>query len=229
MTKYILLTALLIPSFFSSLQAQVYEKRTVHAGENLSEVSYYLFPSFTAATVKFKNGGELQSTMNFNMLICQMQFIDPHGDTLNVAKLADIDTIAFDSVSFFYDKGYYEIVTAANGIKLAVLRKASYEPVKIGALDIRNHSGAGVEDYSSFLFKSTQRKLTLNEDIDITRETTFFLIAKDGERVKANKAGFLKLFPGNAGSVKNYIKQNKPDFNREDDLKKLLEFCVTPG
>ncbi|KAA9042157.1 hypothetical protein FW778_09115 [Ginsengibacter hankyongi] len=157
MTKYISLTALLILSFFSSLHAQVYEKRTVHAGESLPEVSYYLFPSFTAATVKFKNGGEMVSQMNFNMLICQMQFIDPHGDTLNVAKLADIDTIAFDSVSFFYNKGYYEIVAAANGIKLAVLRKASYEPVKIGALGIRNHSGAGVEDYSSFLFKSTQR------------------------------------------------------------------------
>ena len=198
----------------------MYEKRTVHAGESLPEVFYYLFPSFTAATVKFKNNGELVSQMNFNMLICQMQFIDPKGDTLNVAKLADIDAITFDSVSFFYDKGYYEIVATANAVQLAVLRKASYEAVKIGALGIRNHSGAGVEDYSSFLVEATRRKLTINEDIDITLETSFSLMAGNGDLVKANKAGFLKLFSNNDDAVKNYIQENKPNFNRENDLKK---------
>lgn len=229
MKNYISLTVLLILPFFSSLRAQVYEKQTVHAGETLPEVSYYLFPAFRHAKVKLKQGGELVSQMNFNMLICQMQFIDAHGDTLNIAKPADIDSIAFDSSTFFYNKGYYEIVATSNTVKLAVLRKVSYEAVKIGALGIRNSSGAGVQDYASFLSQSTERKLTLNEDIDITRETSYFLIANDGELVKASKTAFLKLFPNKADAVKNYIKKDKPNFNRQDDLKKLLGFCAMPG
>ena len=104
MKKYISLTVIIIIAFLSSLKAQVYDKKTVHAGQSLSEVSYYLFPSFRDAKVQFKKGGELVSKLNFNLLICQMQFIDPKGDTLNLTRLEDIDEIDFDSTFFFMIK-----------------------------------------------------------------------------------------------------------------------------
>ncbi len=224
MNKNIWLTAILLISFLTSITAQVYDKKTMHAGESLSDVSYYLFPSFRDATVKFKKGGELVSRLNFNMLICQMQFISPKGDTLNLSRLDDIDEINFDSTTFFYDEGYYQVLAKDDIADLAVLRKVSYEPVKIGALGIRNHSGTGTEGYGSFLDNSTEKKLTLNEDVDITRESTFYLIAPNGGKTKANRAGFLKIFSKNSQPSKTYIKENKPDFNKESDLKKLFDF-----
>lgn len=226
MKKYFSLTTILILSIFSTGKAQVYDKKTMHAGESLSEVSYYLFPSFKVATVKFKNGGELVSQLNFNMLICQIQFIDPKGDTLNLAKLEDIDEIDFDSTSFFYNQGYYQVVSKSDIADLAILRKVSYEPVKIGALGLRNHSGTGTEGYGSFLDNSTEKKLTLNEDVDITRQTTFFLLTANGEKTKANRSGFLKIFSKNNQLIKTYIKESKPDFNKENDLKILFNFCT---
>ena len=225
MKKIIFLSAILITSFFSLLHAQVYEKKTVHAGESLSDLSYYLFPSFKDAEVKFKKGGELSAKMNFNLLICQMQFIDPHGDTLNIAKPQDIYVIDFDSSSFFYDKGYCEILETCDSIELAVLRKVTYEPIKIGALGLRNHSGTGTENYTSFLNNASEKQLTVNEDIDIEKETTFFLIPNNKEMIKATKPGFLKVFPQSSQFIQTYIKENKPVFNKESDLKKLFVFC----
>jgi len=226
MKKCISLTAIITVVFLFSLQAQVYEKKTVHAGRSLAEVSYYLFPSFRDAKVQFKKGGELVSKLNFNLLICQMQFIDPKGDTLNLARPDDIDEIDFDSTSFFYDKGYYQVLANINGARLAVLRKVSYEPIKIGALGLRNHSGTGTEEEGSFVHKSGDKELTLNEDVDITKETTYFLIAGNGEIIKASRPGFLKMISKNSQSIKTYIKENKPDFNKESDLKKIFSFCT---
>ena len=226
MNKNLWLTAILVISFLTSVPAQVYDKKTVHAGQSLSEVSYYLFPFFKDATVKFKNGGELVSKLDFNMLICQIQFIDPKGDTLNLVKLEDINEIDFDSTTFFYEDGYYQVLAKNEIAGLAVLRKVSYEPIKIGALGLRNHSGTGTEEEGSFVHKSGDKELTLNEDVDITRETTFFLIASNGEKTKANRPGFLKMFSKNNELIKSYIKENKPDFNKESDLKKLFDFCT---
>jgi hypothetical protein len=227
MKKYFFFASLLVELFFSSTQAQVYDKKTVHAGESLSEVSYYLFPSFTDASVKFKSGGELISKLNFNLLICKMQFIDPKGDTLNIAKPEDLDAIEFDSTSFFYKDGYYQVLAKNDVAALTVLRKVTYEPIKIGALGLRNHSGTGTEEEASFVHKSGNKQLTLSEDIDITKETTFFLITRNGEIIKAKRSGFLKLFSKNTQPIQTYVKENKPDFNKENDLKKLFDFCIS--
>lgn len=224
--KIIFLIAISIASVPSVIKAQVYEKTTVHAGANLSEASYYLFPSFTDATVKLKKG-ELISKMNFNLLICQMQFINEHGDTLNIARPADIDTIALDSSLFFYkDEGYYEIFAAADFVKLAVVRKVSYEALKNGAFGLASHSGAGIESYTSFISQSGEKQLVLNEDVNILKETTYFLIDSNGEKLKANKSNFLKLFSKDKQLIEAYLKQSKFNFDKQSDLKKLFHFCI---
>ena len=40
--------------------------------------------------------------MNFNMLLCDMQFIDPKGDTLEISKTEDIDSIQFKNAVFYF-------------------------------------------------------------------------------------------------------------------------------
>jgi len=36
----------------------------------------------------------------------------------------------------------------------------------------------------------------------------------------------IKMFSKNSQSIKTYIKENKPDFNKESDLKKIFSFCT---
>ena len=207
-------------------KGQVYEKKTIQAGESLSELSYYLFPSFEDAAVKFKKGGTLVSKMNFNLLICQMQFIDEHGDTLNIDKPAEIQSIALSNNLFFYDGGYYEIIAAADSSELAVLRTATYQPIKIGALGLPNRNGTGVVSDTSLIVQSGEKRLVVREDIDVFKVTTYFLISPGSKKVRANKAGFLFFFPKDKKQIQTYIKENRPSFNKEAHLKKLFNFCV---
>lgn len=225
MKQAIFLTLLSLVIFSSPIKAQTSDKKTVHAGESLSEYFYYRFPSFTDANVKLKNGGTGASKMNFNLLVCEMQFIDPHGDTLSIAKPQDIDSIALGGSTFFYKDGYQEMIRATNLVKLLVVRKVVYEPIEIGAMGLRTHTGVGIKNYSSLIANAGERQLTVNVDIDIAMETTYFLAAND-EMLKAGKTAFLTLFPKNSAAIQAYIKTNKPSFNKEQDIQKLFDFCA---
>jgi hypothetical protein len=225
MKQTVFLTLVLLVIFLSPSKAQVLDKKTVHAGESLSALFYYRFPAFTDANVKLKNGGAGPSKMNFNLLVCEMQFIDPHGDTLSIAKPQDIDSISLGGSTFFYKDGYQEMIRATNLVKLLVVRKVVYEPIEIGAMGLRTHTGVGIKNYSSLIANAGEKQLTLNVDIDIAMETTYFLAAND-EMLKVSKTAFLTLFPKNGAAIQGYIKSNKPAFNKEEDIKKLFDFCA---
>ena len=105
MKKSFPLAVIALFCFSFSLKAQVYRKKIVHAGETISDRSYYLFPSFTDARVKLKTGGSLSSKMNFNLLICEMQFISPGNDTLVISNPENVDSILFSNNTFFFNNG----------------------------------------------------------------------------------------------------------------------------
>jgi hypothetical protein len=225
MKQTIILTVLLQLFFLTAVQAQNSETKTVHAGESLSALFYYRFPTFAEANVKLKSGGAGASKMNFNLLVCEMQFIDPHGDTLSIAKPEDIDSIALGGSVFYYKDGYQEVIAATKSVRLVVVRKVVYEPIQIGAMGQRSRTGVGIRSYSSLISNSTERQLTVNEDVDIVMETTYFLATDDGMQ-KATRAAFLHLFSKNTDAIQAYIKTNKPSFTKEQDLRKLFGFCT---
>ena len=122
MKLYILSAVIFFQSF--SVAAQVHDRKVIHADENISDYFIYRFPSFDQATVLFKNGISSTYKMNFNMLLCTMQFIDPKGDTLEISKPEDIDSIRLNNSTFFFKDHYFEIVAAIDSVKLVVSRKA---------------------------------------------------------------------------------------------------------
>ena len=132
MKSYILSAVIFFQSF--SAWAQVYDRKKFHSGDNLSDHFTYRFPSFEEAAILLKNGDTLRFKMNFNMLLCSMQFIQPTGDTLEISKPEDIDSIRLNNSTFFFRSNYFEILAASDPVKLVVSRQVSFEPVMIGAM-----------------------------------------------------------------------------------------------
>ena len=226
MKKNSWLLFIIIAFIANPLHAQVYNKKTLQSGESIADKSYYLFPAFTNASVRFKKGGLMAAKMNFNLLICTMQFINTNNDTLEIKKPDDIDSIIIDSNVFFFNKGYYEILLSAGTHKLAVLRKATFEPVKVGAMGLPTHTEGGIDAYNSFESYVGERSLIVNEDVEITAEADYFLINKNNELVKADKAGFIKTFPDKEANIQTYLKQTRIKLNKEEDFKKLFSYCT---
>lgn len=227
MKKHLLIIFPILVLQHFSLEAQVFERKTLKAGQNWNEFVYYLFPAFTDGTVKIKNGGQAISKINFNMMLCQMQFIGPHGDTLSFSNPEEIDSIRVNDKCFFYKKNYFEILNDFDSVKLVVSRTVKYEPVKLGAMGIPAH-GVSIDNYATLRDDNDSKPLILNVDLDVVIESAYLLMQKNGGMSIANKSNFLKLFGKNKPGLEGYLKSNKINFNKESDLIKLIDFCVSP-
>jgi len=224
MKKYLALLLLILVFHSYSVSAQSHDRKTIKAGENLSDYIYYLFPSFTNGTVKMKHGGTSSAKLNFNMLLCQMQFLNEHGDTMSIADPLEIDSVIINDKSFFYNKGYYEILDNSSSAKLVVLRTVNYEAVKIGAKGLPSRGG-DIDSYTNIRDENETRQLVLNQDLDVVVESTYYLMSSKGEMFIASKSSFANLFEKNKEIIEGYLKSNKTNYNKEADLKKLFDIC----
>ena len=225
--KTAILWAIIFCQSFSA-KAQTYDKMIIHNNDNLANYFTYRFPSFEEASVLFKNGGSLKNKMNFNTLLCTMQFIDPKGDTLEISKPGEIDSILFNDCTFFFRNGYFEILGTYDSVKLIVSRKASFDPVKIGAMGLPSN-GNGVEPVDSYTNNAKyvrEFQLSTNQDINVIEKTEYFLMISNNELIKANKANFLKIFTGDHKRIEIFLKATKPNFTDQNDLRKLFDFCT---
>lgn len=206
--------------------AQQFKTITYKAGEDLMQHKDYLFPAFETGAVHFKAGGSQFYKMNFNTLICKIEFINPAGDTLSVSRPEEFKFIQIDSsIFYFIDGNYIEVIAASENAKLAILRKVSFEPVKIGAMGLRDKNHYQV-DYTSLLSSQGTNKLTLDEDIDVKRKTSYLIILSDGHDMTANKSNFIKLFKQGKADIEDFIRHEKIDFYSASDLKKLFSYCT---
>jgi len=96
---------------------------------------------------------------------------------------------------------------------------------KAGAL-ITSTSSVGIPSARSFRNDGevTRNNLTLNEDIVLRKDTQYYIGDKFNNFVKAGKKGLMQLFPKDERTISLYIKENKVDFNKKDDIEKLFQF-----
>ncbi|HWB25647.1 MAG TPA: hypothetical protein VG738_09215 [Chitinophagaceae bacterium] len=221
---YKIVLCFLLVACVTCCYGQQYTVVTVKAGDDIDLHSSYRFPAFTTGVVKFKTGGVLTTRLNFNLLTCKMDFINPMGDTLAIAKPEEIAYIQVDSSTFYYDGAYREVFAQGDSMQLAVVRTMSVEPVKIGAMGIRNKNSS-VDDYTWLLTHSGPNKLAADEDMDIRRKDSYLLLTANGERT-ANKSTFVKLFKPAKSDIESFIKKQKINFFKQADLEKLFVYCT---
>lgn len=207
--------------------SQEYDKLIIHSGDSISRHYTWLFPSFENATVKFRDGRIFVYEMNFNTMLCDMQYIGRNGDTLAITNAELVDSIRFDSSSFIYDykKGYFQIVAGSGAVSFAIYRRTSFEPVQAGGMGEARQSG-GVEVIDAINTRQGMLPPVLNQDMYALKKTAYYLISKNGDFENAGKGAFLKIYHGDRKSFERYVRQNKIDFNDQADLEKLFHFCV---
>jgi hypothetical protein len=223
------LLLIVLPMFTN---AQLTEKVTIKAGEDVTAVlathGLYLFPSFNTTEVKFKNGGTTKAKMNFNVYMNKAQFIDDKGDTLVLNKLELIDSILFDSATFYYQDGYKQVIESGNNAMLILDRKISFDFRKRGALGLPASAGATVETIGEIFFAgyNGEKRLIADEDITAIKQSSYFIIYDKNRKAAANYAGFLSAFPGLKKEIKDFSDTHKISYKNETDLKEIFKFCL---
>lgn len=213
----------------SFLSAQ--EKIKVKAGDDFSETlasfGIYRFPSFISSDIFFRNGAQSSAKLNYNLAVGEIQFIDDKSDTLSIANPEELRVIKIDTVLFYYNQKYMEVVAGnVDELKLAFWQKIKIDFEELGAYD-RPANGVDVKSYKNYTSPqgSTVYDLKANQNRIITKEASYFLIDKYGTSFSATKNNFIHFFPAKRVVIQDYLKENKVDFGKIADLKKLFKFC----
>ncbi len=222
---------LLIISFFATatIQAQSNEAIRVKTGEKMQEKDKYLFDQFKTGTVHYRNGNSPTARLNFNLLLREMQFLAPAGDTMSLADEQTIRQIDLGGGTYVYDQknnvlkllGTYGSAGLAleQSLKVANVDKEGGYGMSSGASSIRTYNSYPTGNGS-------MSKLEIKGDVVFSRQQIYYLINQNNLTFPASRKSILKMFPKQKSAVEKYLDEHPVQFNQEEDLRGLLEFCA---
>lgn len=218
---------------YADLSAQDSTLVTVKAGEKIEDVlkpsDIYFYPQFIYSKVLFKDGRVADPYMNYNRLYDQMLFINEKGDTLALTDVKNIEFIVNDWDVFYYSGGYLRLIADDTVIKLAERQIWAVADVrKMGTHNTPTNTVAitSVGYFSNGQDAAKSKELIMNAETLIRKETQYYFGDKYNHFVRASKKKLLDLFPKEEKRIENYLKENKVNFDKKDDLEKLCQFLL---
>lgn len=223
--KAVLLLALLYCTT-SFAQNTIRIKAGTPLNEALAPEDLYQYGAFRPGRIWYKDGRSSGAQLNYNRFFDEMQFISNRGDTLAVANEPTIRYIAIDKDTFCYSGGYVRVISAMSTVKLAVKHWLKFQ-------DTEKYGGYG-QTYNSSAVTSVNllddgkqtHKLTVKENIVLTRAVQYYFGDRWDHFVPASKKNVLELFAKHEGTIRQYLKETKVDFQKEEDLQALFLFLA---
>jgi hypothetical protein len=228
MKKMRLTIVALIAICTSAFAQKTVQRIEIQGGATAWENFYkqiYSYPSFEPGVVEYKNGQRFAGSLNYNKVIGAIQFLDEKGDTLAISNEESIQLITIGNDEFFYlapecfqevrDGGKFKLVKNER-IRIA-------DKQKVGGLGIANSTGT-IESIDRLDTRSTYNQIDINEKLLLNKTTKYYLETDKNGLVPASKKNILSMFPKHEEVIREYIKKNQIDFNREDHLAELTGY-----
>ena len=203
---------------------------TVKAGDNIMDVipvsEVFSYPQFTNGFVFLRNGTIAEAKLNHNRLVDEMHFINLKGDTMALDNEKNIRYVVIANDTFYYDKGYVRLLSNKNAVKLAIKQVwVVTDSRQVGAYNSTNNS-VGMLSFTSINEGGRLYDLTVNEDIILKKVELYYFGNSYNNFVVANKANLLAMFPKEEKRLSAYLKKNKVNFSRREDVEKIVSFLA---
>jgi hypothetical protein len=210
------------------ITAQAKKTFTVNAGQKIVEAipvnELYSHPEFTLGTVRLKDASEAVVKLNYNNVFGEIQYIDPKtGDTLSLAEEKNIKFVAIEKDTFYFDEVWLQFVSGNSVLKIAkkkLLEMSNKE--KLGAMEVPGFGA--IETYTKFTGSQHMKDLVAKEKLTFSEHTSYYLGDRFNHFSKANKKGLLKMYSKNEKELEKWFDENRIDFSKEEDLKKLFAY-----
>jgi len=223
--------------FYFLICAEVFAQKTkdfykVKSGTDISKMlpfeERYQFGKFQEGKVYFRNGKIVTANLNYSIVHGEVQFVNFKKDTLLLTDHDFIDRIAINDHVFYYLEGHGHIQQKADFSKIKLAEKQFLVVMgreKYAAYDQYSATSA-ISSYSGYT-SGTAGAFSPLQGIDkviLRKRFSYFWIDKNQRISNANKANLLKIFPKYKHELNEFVKDNNTDFNKEDDLIKILEY-----
>lgn len=221
----LLVTALLLHVNNYAQDEQWVVKNNDNVKEVLGDSVIFMYPRFTPGSVYFRDGKVSKAALNLNLLNGEMQFISLSNDTMALADEGTIKYIVINTDTFYYSKVFIELVYGNAEAKLGKI--IAIKPVnmkKTGAYEAVS-SVSSINSASSFYnTTSSVAKLGGEREIALHKETVYFIGDGFNHFLPAMKKNIYEMFNTRKTSIETFIKENKIELSKEEDLVKLIDF-----
>jgi hypothetical protein len=192
--------------------------------EQEKDISHYIFPSFTKGKILLKTGITKEVMINYNSVTEEMIF-EANGTKLALANPEYVDTIYISGKKFITAGAtYYEVLESLR-IPLLVRHLCTLLPPG------KESGYGGTSETSSIMTTSTMYvsgriyEMKLPDGYRILPYMEFVL-KKDNEYIRIfNVNQVIKCFPEKKNDIRAFAKTNETSFKKEEDVRKLIEFC----
>jgi hypothetical protein len=216
-----------ILSISISLFSQKYEPVTVRAGMRVVDCfpfnERYQYKEFTAGRIQLNNGIVSNKMLNYDYLNGEMEYIKGK-DTLAIANAKDIRLIVVATDTFCYYKGGFLQLITAGAPKVALKQYIKLKEVQKKDSYGTSSAGSATNSYGTLPVAGNFYKLVANEDMVFQRTLEYYISDPEGEFDPYNKKNVLHLYPQHEKAIKDYLKSNKINFDKKDDLLRLSGF-----
>lgn len=227
------LPAFIILFFSGAIHSQGVDARSTNEGivkgSNLYKGTYRnksLFPEKPQGSPYNQDAFQLamvediteKANMRYNIYKDEFEFLTPKNDTLILDKIEDFGKLSFAATKTKYklvnyistnDKYYY-------GYLIDIYQKENVGLFKKENIEFNEEKIARTSLESNMPAKYYKSK------------NTYFLKIKETiNEFPSNKKKIIKLFPEKKEVIEAFIKDNKIDFDKEQDLIKVVDFLAT--
>jgi len=201
---------------------------TIKAGEEIEEglpdSLKFIYPQFVPGIVYFRNGNFSNARLNYNLLKGEILFISPKSDTLAIDNEPTIKLISVNNDTFYYDKGYLQLVQSFADIKLAKRESIDVsDELKMGGYG-QTSSVSAITSISSIYRGTEVTKLKSRGELLLLKHTHYFIGDRFNNFIPATKKNIIREFKVKDAVAEDFLKENKIQLNKEDELKKFISF-----
>ncbi|MGM9776294.1 MAG: hypothetical protein ACI3ZG_05955 [Candidatus Coprenecus sp.] len=232
MTRLLTTTLLFLFAFIDYADSQTLSgKISIRSRDNiihkLPDSICYMMPQFTKADIVYTSGKQFSAVVNICNVDNSVRFINRDGDTLLMANANSVQYITTPEALYTRINDYFIRNIAMSGkISLGIrnLFRIDVEQTEL--------SGGGIGlPKTSTARTASNLETDYNVDKDVAREVEWeikseFILSDSQKRYPCKRSSFEKLFPSKKKEIKEYVKQNKIDFDKKEDLILLFKFCV---
>ncbi|AUD03873.1 hypothetical protein [Spirosoma pollinicola] len=189
----------------------------------------YQYPAFARGKLHFKNGSFSEAVFNYNLLLGEMHFVSPKGDTLALSEDPTIELVSIGQDVFYYEypKTFWRLLGSYSSVKLVSKQR-------LALIDTEKQGGYGQSSGTSSIRNTTMlsnsngslAKLNAQSDLVLSKRVDYGIMDQNNRFYVPKQGSILGLFPLKKQAIKTYLKENAINFNEEADLQKLLAFCV---
>ena len=185
-----------------------------------------IFEDYSEGVVLMKNGSRVSAHLNYDAANRNMMYKDRDIEMILTGS-AQIDTIYIGKYKFIpFGESYIEVIRLSNGLMGINWLLKNVSQGHIGAYGVTTQ--AKVETLNTVAWNDYYG-VNENQHTEVFKlaNNNEYSIFRNGNPVTfKTKRNLLKLFPEEKSVIERFMKENKTDMKKTEDVINLINFCL---